>query len=411
MLSDLSLNEAQTWWMDRLHPVHETLSVPLNAAIDRIAAHDLYASQSLPGADVSAMDGVALALVTELPVSGVNYRFNIIGESLAGHPFTGSCHENQAVHITTGAKVPNGGQCVVMKEYVQNLHDHIEIDGSYLIEGSNIRRAGEDIESGDHLIRKGICLNSGNIAILGAMGFDSALVFRPLRIICFSTGDELIESSIVSSPDSIHDSNRPMLISMLQRAGAEVIDLGIVPDQPFEAEAFIHQMQAADLIVSTGGVSVGSADWIKDFMRRHGSLDLWRVRMKPGRPLAIGRIGSTNWLAMPGNPVSAWVVQWLFLWPALQRLSGLSVDNIRVTPIRLPITRPVNKKTGRSLCLTARIDPDPDGILRASPMPSQGSAMLSSINGANALIVLDEASGNVNKESMVPVVPAGAVFL
>ena len=397
----LTLDKAVSLVLDLVEPIPETEELELFEASNRILARPVVSSIQVPAGRNSAMDGYALKH-TDLNNTGPT-RLTVIGKSLAGHPWTGVLQTGQTVRITTGALLPDAADCVVMQEQV-------EIDGERITirtpqkPGQHVREAGSDIQQSQTVLETGSRLGPAELGLLASVGNDKAVVCRRPRVAIFSTGDELVAPGETPRHGQIYDSNRYILHGLLDRAGAEIIDLGIVADSKTALEETFAKAQSADVIISTGGVSVGEADFVRDVLADLGQLHLWKIAMKPGRPLTVGKLNRGGlFFGLPGNPVSGIVTFHLFVAAALNKMQGLPrqqalslpaccTDTLRKLPGRIEFQRGIMRKN------TA-------GQWEVSTTGLQDSHVLTSVHKANCFIILEMDSSGAEKGDMVNVIP------
>jgi molybdopterin molybdotransferase len=354
----------------------------------------------------SAMDGYAVRYA-DLASQG-DSGLQVIGTALAGAPFTSQVGPGTAVRIMTGAVVPEDADCVVMQEHTEAAGDRVRIAPGQK-SGQNIRQAGEDLRTGAPVLEPGRLLTPADLGVIASLGIGEVTVRRRLRVAFFSTGDELRSIGEPLQVGQIYDSNRYTLYGMLTRLGVEPLDMGVVRDRQDElTAAFREAADTADAVITSGGVSVGEADFVKDILHALGEVNFWKIAMKPGRPLAFGRIGKALFFGLPGNPVSVMVTFYEFVQSALQRLMGQSQPAIVGVPV--PCTTRLKKRPGRVEYQRGILERQPDGSLRVQGTGDQGSGILSTMSRANCFIVLPEASGNVEAGTLVEVQPfAGLV--
>jgi molybdopterin molybdotransferase len=297
--------------------------VNLQSALDRVLAEDISAPFDVPPHRNSAMDGYALR-TADLPEEG-DITLQITGKSFAGAPFPGIVREGECVRIMTGAVVPEGADTVVMQEQVVADGDHATIP-SAVRPGGNIRHPGEDMKAGATVLKAGHLLTAADIGLIASLGIGEVTLVRKPRVAIFSTGDELKGIGQVLSEGDIYDSNRYTLKALLSRYGVEIIDLGVIPDDHSMIRTVLNQAAGiADLVITSGGVSVGEADFVKQTLDELGQIGFWRIAMKPGKPLAFGNLGKAFFLGLPGNPVSVMATFILFARPALMKLQGRAI--------------------------------------------------------------------------------------
>lgn len=391
--SDPSLTAAQARqrMLDAMSPIDGCEFVPVRSALGRVLAADLIAAHDVPAHDNSAMDGYAIR--GESLAAEAETRLAVIGRAFAGHPFGGQVGAGEAVRIMTGAVLPAGADTVIMQEVTRSADGRVFIPAGQR-PGQNIRRAGEDLARGAVALAAGKQVGPAELGLIASLGCAEVQVRRRLRVAFFSTGDELASIGNTLGAGQIYDSNRYTLHGLLTRLGCEAIDLGVVPDQPAALEATLSRAaELADAIVTTGGVSVGEADFVREILARLGEVKFWKLQIKPGRPLAFGRIGRAWLFGLPGNPVAAMVSFTQFARDALLRLSG--VDPLPARPLlRAPVAHPVRKQAGRREYLRGSVGMV-DGLWQVSVAGQQGSGMLRSMAEANCFIVLPESCAGV----------------
>jgi molybdopterin molybdotransferase len=378
-------DEALQQLIAKVSPLQRVVRKPLPEAFDEVLAESQRSTIDVPQTDNSSMDGYALNTsdlassgATELPVS------QRIAAGEAGEPL----QSGTAARIFTGAPIPAGADLVIMQEQVQITGDTIRFDINPE-PGSNIRRAGNDIRSGDTILQKGCRLRPQDIGLAASVGLESLPVFEKIRVGIFLAGDELVEPGKPLAVGQIYDSNRYTLQGMLQALGCEIIDLGLVGDTLEETKAaMLNAAQQADLVVSSGGVSVGEEDHVRIAIEQLGDLHLWRLRIKPGKPLAFGAINSTPFFGLPGNPVSVFVTFCLFVCPLIKTLQGRSWQK----PVAVQVVAGFDwpKPDSRREFLRARLETDGDQALVAKIYPNQDSGVLSSAVWAQGFVEIAE---------------------
>ena len=381
-----------------ISPISEVVLCDLNACLDRIIAHDIVSPINVPAYDNSAMDGYALKY--DSFVAGETLRQ--VGKSFAGAKFEGQLKAGECVRIMTGAEIPKGADTVVMQENARV--DGKQITFHSVTKGDAIRRAGYDIKQGATVLQAGTRINPVDIGLLASLGINEVDVYRQLCVAVFTTGDELLAPGQTQRNDRIFDSNRPMLIAMLSRLGARVIDLGIIADNKAKIlAAFEHANQYADCVITTGGVSVGEADYTREVLAQYGSIDFWKLAIKPGKPLAFGRLSNSIFFGLPGNPVSAAVTFDKIAAPALAYLAG-SRSFTAVTLQGVAI-RDFKKRPGRTDYQRAHYFVNDAGVVSVEPSGSQSSGVLSCFRKSNCYAVFESDTGNVLKGEPVQVQP------
>lgn len=399
--TSLSVDEAKHRILDGVSATTGTEQMPITEALNRILARDVVSAMNVPAHANSAMDGYAIR-GEDIPASGTR-ELRVIGSAFAGRPFEAAMERGQCVRIMTGAPMPAGSDTVVIQERVQRIGDHIRLDARQQAR-DNVRDAGEDIRIGQVVLNAGRRLIPADIGLLASLGQAEVTVFDRLRVAFFSTGDELQPIGTRLAPGEVHDSNRYTLRGMLQRLGAEVVDIGIVRDTPQATRAaFTRAADGQDVVISSGGVSVGEADFVKATLEELGHAEFWRVAMKPGRPLTFGRVGDAVFFGLPGNPVSVMVTFYQFVQPALRKMMGES----QITNLRLPArcTSRLNKRPGRAEFQRGILEQGANGELTVRGTGMQGSGILTSMSHANCFIVLAQDCAGVEAGEIVTVEP------
>jgi molybdopterin molybdotransferase len=391
----------------RLVPrVQAVEQVAIRSALGRVLAHDLVSPIDVPANDNSAMDGYALRgsdlnpdADTTLAVAGTGY---------AGQAFGGEVPAGQAVRIMTGSVMPSGLDTVVPQEFTRSGSDgRVVIPPGIVRTGDNRRRRGEDLARGAPALAAGRVLRPADLGLIASLGQAEVPVRRRLRVAFFSTGDELRSIGEPLAEGCVYDSNRYTLFGMLTRLGVDLIDLGVVRDQPAALErAFTDAAACADAVITSGGVSVGEADHTKQIMARLGEVLFWRIAMRPGRPMAIGRIGGDAGailFGLPGNPVAVMVTFYAFVRDALLAMSGAASDPLPL--LRAASVAPLRKKPGRTEYQRGIVTADGAGGWQVRITGSQGSGILRSMSQANGMVVLHHDQGNVAAGELVDVIP------
>jgi molybdopterin molybdotransferase len=387
-----------------LDPVTATERLHIRAALGRVLAEDVVSPLDVPGHDNSAMDGWAVRFA-DLPREGA-VTLRRVGDSFAGRPHDGAVAAGEAVRIFTGGVMPPGADSVVMQERATEVPGGVTIAAGALAKlGQNRRFAGEDLKRGAIVFARGQPLNPAELGMLASLGINEVSVFRRLRVAFFSTGDELRAIGQPLGAGEIYDSNRYTLHGMLTRLGCEVLDMGVVRDEPDALErGFATAAASADVVITSGGVSVGEADFVKQLLDRLGEVLFWKIAMKPGRPLAYGRLGHAHFFGLPGNPVSVMVTFYQFVRDALLILQGRrDVTGVPTFPAKL--AAPIRKAPGRTEFQRGILSPDPAGGYTVRTTGDQGSGILSSMSRANCFIVLPSECGDVAIGDVVQVQP------
>ena len=383
-----------------LTPVAVIERLHIRAALGRVLAADVISPLDVPSHDNSAMDGYAVRYA-DLKADG-DVTLNVAGTAFAGVPFQGAVKAGNCVRIMTGAVVPEGSDTIVMQEHVKAKGDSVTIGGGHRL-NQNLRRAGEDLKTGQVALKRGELLRPAEIGLIASLGIGEISVYRKLRVAFFSTGDELRSIGTPLGAGQIYDSNRYTIHGMLTRLGCEVIDMGVVRDDPKLLEqAFGEAARCADVVITSGGVSVGEADFVKELLERMGEVVFWKIAMKPGRPLAYGRIGGAHFFGLPGNPVSVMVTFYQFVRDALLKLQGR--DPLPPLPtFRVPCTTPLKKAPGRTEFQRGVLSQDASGNWSVAVTGEQGSGILRSMCEANCFIILPTDQGNVTAGALVDV--------
>ena len=423
----LPVAQAQEFIARLVPRVQAVERLALRSALGRVLAEDVVSAIDVPAQDNSAMDGYALR-GNELAgrTGGGNGNgngndsdsdsdsiFAIAGAGFAGGRFEGVAMVGQCVRIMTGAVMPDGLDTVVPQEFCRVEGDRVHVPAGVVKLGDNRRLAGEDLARGSTALAAGRLLRPADLGMLASLGHAEVPVFRKLRVAFFSTGNELRSVGEPLEAGCVYDSNRYTLWAMLQRLGVEVLDLGVVKDDPAALEAaFTAAARDADAVVTSGGVSVGEADHTKLVMARLGDVLFWRIAMRPGRPMAIGRIESAGHTAvlfgLPGNPVAVMVTFYALVRDALLAMSGATPTPL--LPLRVASAEPIRKRAGRTEYQRGIVSQSSDGHWQVRITGSQGSGILRSMSEANGLVVLAHDQGNVAAGELVDVLPFDALI-
>ena len=383
-----------------LTPLAATERLPIRSALNRVLAEDVISPINVPSNDNSAMDGYAVRFA-DLKADG-EVTLKIAGTAFAGKPYDGAAKPGEAVRIMTGGVVPDGTDTIVMQEHTQVKDGHVTIGKGHRL-NQNLRRAGEDLATGQVALKRGLPLRPAEIGLIASIGIGEVTVFRKLRVAFFSTGDELVSIGTVPGAGQIFDSNRYTIHGMLTRLGCDVIDMGVIRDDPALIETAFQQAAAnADVVITSGGVSVGEADFVKDMLNKLGEVLFWKIAMKPGRPLAYGKIAGAHFFGLPGNPVSVMVTFYQFVREALLTLSGQNP----VPPLptfKVPCTSALKKAPGRTEFQRGILSCDAAGNWSVKVTGEQGSGILRSMAEANCFIILPTDQGNVAPGALVDV--------
>ena len=392
--NSMAVDRARALIRQFLAPVTATERVHIRMALDRVLAQDVVSPIAVPGHDNSAMDGWAVRFA-DLRVDG-DTELKKVGESFAGKPHAGPVGTGQAVRIFTGGIMPVGSDSVVMQERATEIAGGVRVSaGAVNKAGQNRRFAGEDLKQGQVVFQVGQPVRPAELGMLASLGINEVTVYRKLRVAFFSTGDELKSVGTALAEGQIYDSNRYTLYGMLTRLNCDIVDMGVVPDVPEELErAFAAAAASADVVITSGGVSVGEADFVRQLLDKLGEVLFWKIAMKPGRPLAYGRIGSAHFFGLPGNPVAVMVTFYAFVRDALLVLSGRR-DAGPMPMFSAALSAPIRKAPGRMEFQRAILSPDSAGGWTVRTTGDQGSGILSSMSQANCFIVLPTQTGNV----------------
>ena len=382
-----------------LTPIAGIARLPIRSALGRVLAEDIISPVNVPAHVNSAMDGWALRVEDLSADPGV--ILTEIGSSFAGVPFGKPVGRGECVRIFTGGVVPKGCDAVVMQERAQANGKQISFSPG-VKKSQNVRYAGEDLKAGAVALAKGRIVRPAELGLMASLGIGEVGVVRPLRVVFFSTGDELVSIGNPLAEGQIYDSNRYTLHGMLTRMGCEVIDMGVIRDDPALLEKAFHDASAiGDVVITSGGVSVGEADFVKTLLAKLGEVVFWKIAMKPGRPLAYGKIGGAHFFGLPGNPVSVMVTFYQFVRDALLTLQG--VDPLPVQPLLKAVcTSAIKKAPGRTEFQRGILYLE-DGVFKVRVTGEQGSGILKSMSDANCFIMLHDHVGNVDEGATVEV--------
>jgi molybdopterin molybdotransferase len=398
--NSMPVKQARQFIRQFLSPVTEQEAVPLRESLGRVLAKDIVSPHNVPNHDNSAMDGYAFN-ADDLQAADET-KLKVVGTAFAGNAFSGEVSSGECVRIMTGAVMPKAADTVVVQE-------RIETDGEYIRftdnpkRGMNVRYAGEDLQAGQVVLPVGHLIRAADLGLVASLGIGELKVYRKLRVAFFSTGDELASIGQELEAGQVYDSNRYTLHGMLTRLGVEIIDMGVIRDKPELLErALLMASENADVILTSGGVSVGEADFMRQLLEKLGQVMFWKIAMKPGRPLAYGKVGNAHYFGLPGNPVAVMVTFYQFVREAMLVLMGQPEP--KPSPLfKAVCTGDIKKLAGRTEFQRGLLYLDEDGDWKVRPTGNQSSGILRSMSEANCFIVLDEAIGNVQAGATVQI--------
>lgn len=396
----MSVTQAKNFIQQYLHTVTEDEVLSIHDSLGRVIASDVMSPYNVPNHNNSAMDGYAFRHADG------SKQLTIIGTAFAGNPFIGKLSAGECVRIMTGGVIPSGADTVVMQE--RTIADAGQLTITELPKlGANIRLAGEDLKSGQTVLSCGHIIKPADLGLLASLGIANINVYRRLKVAFFSTGDELVGVGNPLAEGQIYDSNRYTLYGMLERLGVAITDLGAIPDNPQLLEhTLLTAASEHDVVITSGGVSVGEADYMKTLLAKHGEVLFWKINMKPGRPLAYGKIHTNNhsahYFGLPGNPVATMVTFYQFVRGALLQIMGATVKPF--PSFQVVCTEPIKKAQGRTEFQRGLLF-ESEGTWKVKPLPNQSSGVLSSMSLANCFIVLGEEIGQLDAGSAVNVQP------
>lgn len=402
--------EARQRLKEALQVVSQTETIALIDAHSRILSVDVVSPINVPSYTNSAMDGYAIA-ASSIPASG-EVALNVIGTSWAGKIFEGKAEADQAVRIFTGGLMPAGTDTVVIQEHVSVSDDQVTID-SEVQPQRNVRQAGEDVLADQVVLETGTQLNAAELGLLASLGINEISVYRRIRVAFFTTGDELRaldeHAGETLEPGMLFDSNRYSLRSMLSELDVDIIDLGIVRDNTEDTRAAMKKAaESADLIVTSGGISAGDADFVTKVFHELGDVGFWKIAMRPGRPLAFGQIGESFFFGLPGNPVAVMVTFLQFVQPAIKHVMGMKASE--PFTINAQCQSKLRKSLGRVEYQRGVVGNDEKGNLIVTSTGKQGAGRISSMSAANCLIVISADVAGVEPGDVVEVQPFRGLF-
>ncbi|EGQ7677727.1 bifunctional molybdopterin-guanine dinucleotide biosynthesis adaptor protein MobB/molybdopterin molybdotransferase MoeA [Vibrio parahaemolyticus] len=395
----LSVVQGQEKILSLVNTVSEIEACKIENAYGRVLAEDIISPVNVPQYTNSAMDGYA---IRSDDVDRSSYQ--IVAEVMAGHAYDQPLEVGQAVKIMTGAPTPRNGDTVVMREQASQEGDKVTFNGAHIKAGQNVRQAGEDLAIGSDVFTAGTRLASPEMGMIASLGFGEANVFRKLKVAVFSTGDEVQAPGTEQKANSIYDSNRFTIMGMLEKLGCEILDFGILEDnEQLMIEALENASAQADVVMTSGGVSVGDADYIKLALDKLGQIDFWRINMRPGRPLAFGQINNKPFFGLPGNPVAVMVSFINFVEPALRKMQG--EQGWKPLKVNAIATENLRSRQGRTEFSRGIYELDDTGRLTVRTTGQQGSGILRSMSEANCLIEISPAIDTVKAGESVTIIP------
>ncbi len=395
----LSVVQGQEKILSLVNTVSEIEACKIENAYGRVLSEHIVSPVNVPQYTNSAMDGYAIR-----SDDFVCEEFDVVAEVLAGHAYDKPLKKGQAVKIMTGAPTPLNGDTVVMREQATQQGDKVSFNGANIKAGQNVRQAGEDLAIGSDVFTAGTRLASPEMGMIASLGFGEANVFRKLKVAVFSTGDEVQAPGTEQKANAVYDSNRFTIMGMLEKLGCEILDFGILEDnEQLMIEALENASAKADVVITSGGVSVGDADYIKLALDRLGQIDFWRINMRPGRPLAFGQINSTPFFGLPGNPVAVMVSFINFVEPAIRKMQG--EQGWQPLKVNAVATENLRSRQGRTEFSRGIYELDETGRLTVRTTGKQGSGILRSMSEANCLIEISPAIDTVKVGENVTIIP------
>ncbi|EGQ7782953.1 TPA: bifunctional molybdopterin-guanine dinucleotide biosynthesis adaptor protein MobB/molybdopterin molybdotransferase MoeA [Vibrio parahaemolyticus] len=395
----LSVVQGQEKILSLVNTVSEIEACKIENAYGSVLAEDIISPVNVPQYTNSAMDGYA---IRSDDVDRDSYQ--VVAEVMAGHAYDQPLEVGQAVKIMTGAPTPRNGDTVVMREQASQEGDKVTFNGANIKAGQNVRQAGEDLAIGSDVFTAGTRLASPEMGMIASLGFGEANVFRKLKVAVFSTGDEVQAPGTEQKANSIYDSNRFTIMGMLEKLGCEILDFGILEDnEQLMIEALENASAQADVVMTSGGVSVGDADYIKLALDKLGQIDFWRINMRPGRPLAFGQINNKPFFGLPGNPVAVMVSFINFVEPALRKMQG--EQGWKPLKVNAIATENLRSRQGRTEFSRGIYELDDTGRLTVRTTGKQGSGILRSMSEANCLIEISPAIDTVKAGESVTIIP------
>ncbi|MGD8110228.1 molybdopterin molybdotransferase MoeA [Vibrio sp. TRT 17S01] len=387
----MPIEEAMDKMLSQIKPIQTTLKLPLADALGYVLAEDVLSPIFVPPFDNSAMDGYAVRIAD----LSKNSTLPMAGKSFAGQPFEGDWPEGTCIRIMTGAKIPNGCDAVIMQEETEVTEQGVLFKQTNIKPQNNIRPTGDDIKQGDMVLPKGAKLTPRDIPMIASLGISHVTVVRKPKVAFFSTGDELRSLGESLEDGQIYDSNRYGIKPLIENFGCEAIDLGIIPDCPATLKATFEKAQSlADVVVTSGGVSVGEADYTKDILEELGEIGFWKLAIKPGKPFAFGKLNTALFCGLPGNPVSAVLTMYVLVQPMLAKLAGHTEWK---APLSIPaVTKTAFKKAPGRTDYQRGIYTLKNGQFVVETTGNQSSGAFRSMSLANCFVVLERERGRVD---------------
>jgi len=399
--NSLSVPQALARINELIQPLNETINLGLSDALNHVLASEVSSKINVPPYRNSAMDGYALNAI-DIPQQG-KATLKLAGVAFAGTPYQGEVQKGECIRIMTGAKVPDDLDTVIMQEHVIKEDDNITI-GTGHTQGQNVRHIGEDVKQDQTVLFAGKLIKAAELGLLASLGVAEVTVKRKLKVAFFSTGDELRPVGELLEEGQIYDSNRYSIYGMLKALNVDIVDLGVIADDRSAIEtAFQQAAQQADAVITSGGVSVGDADYVKETLDKLGTINFWKIAMKPGKPLAFGKIDKAMFFGLPGNPVSVMATFYQFVQPALRRMMGQ--DQTTNVSVQIPCSELLKKRPGRTDFQRGIMHYNDAGQLTVKSVGMQASHIMSGMSLANCFIVLPAESGNIEAGTLVEVQP------
>lgn len=410
----LSLEDALIKARATAHAVSDVEYVSLSKAHRRVVVEDIIASTNVPPWDNSSMDGYAIHVTAESSslandntkaTDSSGKTFTVQGVITAGDRATTPLHSEHAYKIMTGAPIPQGANAVVMVENTSSSDANTVTVHTLPTAGENIRVKANDIASGEVLIKKGTLLRAEHLMLLSSQGLNTLPVYRKLRVGIVATGNELAAPGEACSDTQIFESNRAGISAIVEDENVEIIDFGIVKDDKASLSDLFHQASnTVDIMISSGGVSVGDADYVKDVIDSMGSIEFWKIAVKPGKPFALGKLDDTVFCGLPGNPVSSFVTAKLLVLPIIRKMQGRQ-DDLGLFTVTATLTKDIKRRPGRRDFQRALMSTDTQGNLVVTPLKNQSSGVMTSITSANCFMIVHEELAELNKGDAIPVIP------